>query len=205
MTSPAVPAPLSGRVEGVAAAGPNQAARHSTGRRPPPWLWVAAILVLIPIALPIGGLVVRVLSASSDAASVLFSARTVDLLARSTVLTALVTFSAIVLGVGTAWIVVRTDLRGRTVWGVLVAMPLVIPSYVIALAFLSASGPRGLFTEATGIPFPVIDGLPGAWWVLTLSTYPYVFLIVAAALRRIDPSLEDAARMSGVAPITLIT
>ncbi len=155
------------------------------------------MLVLIPIALPIGALVVRVLGASGDAASVLFSQRTLELLARSALLTALVTVAAIVIGVGAAWITVRTDLRGRTVWGVLVAMPLVIPSYVIALSFLSASGPRGLLARITGVAQPVLDGLPGAWLALTLSTFPYVFLIVAAALRRIDPALEDAARGLG--------
>ena len=195
MTSPAVP--LSGRVEEVPSAGPGRIPTRSVGRRPSPWLWAAAVLVLIPIALPVGALVVRVLSASNDAVSILLSQRTLELLARSALLTGLVTSSAIVIGVGAAWITVRTDLRGRAVWGVLVAMPLVIPSYVIALSFLSASGPRGLVAEATGLSLPVFDGLPGAWLALTLSTFPYVFLIVAAALRRIDPALEDAARGLG--------
>ena len=197
MTSPAVPASPAGRVEGVPSAGPGRTPSRTIGRRPSAWLWVAAVLVLIPIALPIGALVVRVLGASSDAASVLFSQRTLELLARSALLTALVTLAATVIGVGAAWITVRTDLRGRTVWGVLVAMPLVIPSYVIALSFLSASGPRGVFARITGVAQPVLDGLPGAWLALTLSTFPYVFLIVAAALRRVDPALEDAARGLG--------
>ena len=197
MTSPAVPASPSGRFEGAPSAGPGRAPARPVGRRPSPWLWAAGLLVLIPTALPIGALFVRVLGASGDAASVLFSQRTLELLVRSALLTALVTLSAIVVGVAAAWITVRTDLRGRTVWGVLVAMPLVVPSYVIALSLLSASGPRGLFAQATGISLPVLDGLPGAWVALTLSTFPYVFLIVGAALRRMDPALEDAARGLG--------
>jgi len=197
VTTPAVPASLSGRVNGVPSAGPGRPRTRPIGRRPSPWLWVAAVMVLIPIALPVGALVVRVLGSSGDAASILFSQRTLDLLARSALLTALVTSAAIVIGVGAAWIIVRTDLRGRTVWGVLAAMPLVIPSYVIALSFLSASGPRGVLARVTGVSQPVVDGLPGAWLALTLSTFPYVFLIVAAALRRIDPALEDAARGLG--------
>ena len=156
--------------------------------------------MLIPTTLPIAALVLRVVGASDDAISVLLSARTLELFGRSALLTVLVTFAAIVVGVGAAWITVRTDLPGRSAWGVLVALPLVIPSYVIALSFLSASGPRGLFTRITGTELPILDGLPGAWLALVLSTFPYVFLIVAAALRRIDPALEDAARGLGASP-----
>ena len=100
MTSPAVPASPSGRFEGAPSAGPGRAPARPVGRRPSPWLWAAGLLVLIPTALPIGALFVRVLGASGDAASVLFSQRTLELLVRSALLTALVTLSAIVVGVG---------------------------------------------------------------------------------------------------------
>ena len=200
MTTPVIPVSPAGRVEGVPSAGPGGTSVPPATRRPPWWLWAAAVLILIPIALPVGALVVRVASTSGEALSILFDPRTFELLIRSALLTTLVTIAAIVLGVGAAWITVRTDLRGRGVWGVLVALPLVIPSYVIALSFLSASGPRGLVSRITGTDLPVLDGLPGAWLALTLSTFPYVFLIVAAALRRIDPALEDAARGLGAPP-----
>ena len=198
MTSPVAPAV---RVRGVPSTGPGGTSAHRSPRRAPWWLWVAAAVVLIPIALPIGALVVRVAGASDETLSILFDARTFELLVRSALLTTLVTAAAIVVGVGAAWITVRTDLPGRSLWGVLVALPLVVPSYVIALSFLSASGPRGLFARITGTTLPVLDGLAGAWLALTISTFPYVFLIVAAALRRIDPALEDAARGLGAPPL----
>lgn len=200
MTAPVIPVSPAGRVEGVPSAGPGGTPTRPTTRRPPWWLWVAAGLILVPIALPVVALAIRVASSSGEAFSILFDPRTFELLIRSALLTTLVSIAAIVLGVGAAWITVRTDLRGRGVWGVLVALPLVIPSYVIALSFLSASGPRGLVARITGTELPVLDGLPGAWLALTLSTFPYVFLIVAAALRRIDPALEDAARGLGASP-----
>jgi iron(III) transport system permease protein len=164
-------------------------------------LWVAAVAILIPIALPVGALVVRVAGATDDVRSILFDTRTFELVVRSALLATLVTASAIVIGVSTAWITVRTNIRGRSIWGVLIALPLVIPSYVIALSYISASGPRGLFAQITGSALPVLDGLPGAWLALTISTFPYVFLIVAASLRRIDPTLEDAARGLGASPL----
>ena len=74
----------------MASAGPG-GARRGTSRRTPGWLWVAAGLILIPIALPIVALMVRVIGASEAALSVLLDARTLELLARSLFLTALVT------------------------------------------------------------------------------------------------------------------
>ena len=105
-------------------------------------------------------------------------------------------------GVPLAWLVTRTDLPGRAVWTVAFALPLVIPSYVAALTVLGALGPRGLLQEILGWAFgverlPELYGLPGAAYALTLSTYPYVYLLAAAALRNLDPSLEEAAQGLG--------
>jgi iron(III) transport system permease protein len=82
---------------------------------------------------------------------------------------------------------------------------LVVPSYVAALVLLAAFGPRGLLQqllEPLGVErVPEIYGLPGAWLALTLSTYPFVFLLAASALRSLDPALEDAARGLGHRPL----
>jgi len=44
---------------------------------------------------------------------------------------------------------------------------------------------------------PDIGGFPGAYRALCLFTYPYVYLVSAAAIRGLDPSLEEAARTLG--------
>jgi len=187
-----------GEVFGVLEAAPGvPAGAQRPGRPAPKWLWVAGLAVLVPVAVPVVALLFRVLGASESAWDVLFSSRTLELIIRSALLTGLVTMAATGIGVGAAWIVVRTDLAGRRLWALGVSLPLVIPSYVLALSFLAASGPRGLFADLTGIEIPVLDGLPGAWLALTLSTLPYVFLVVTAALNRLDPSLEEAARGLG--------
>jgi iron(III) transport system permease protein len=90
--------------------------------------------------------------------------------------------------------VTRTDLPGRRLWAVLLALPLVLPSYVLALALLAVSGPGGL------LGLPDVSGFVGSWAALALATYPYVFLLCAAALRRADPTLEEAARALGRGP-----
>ena len=160
-------------------------------------MWAGGVLIVLPLIFPLVFLFFRVLGASDAALDILFDLRTAELALRSTVLTALVTATAVVVGVAGAWVVSSTEVPGRKAWGVLVPLPLVIPSYVLALSFLAASGPRGTLATVTGWDVPVLDGLPGAWLALTLSTFPFVYLMVLAALRRLDPALEDAARGLG--------
>ncbi|MFQ5948461.1 MAG: ABC transporter permease [Acidimicrobiia bacterium] len=174
--------------------------RPRVGRLPrAPWfLWAAAIAILLPILIPLLHLLTRVSSAGSEAWAVLFSGRTLELLLNTVLLTAAVAAAASVVGVATAWLTVRTDLPGRRAWSVLAALPLVIPSYVFAFTMISAFGSSGIVTDLLGFRLlPQISGGFGAWLTLTLSTYPYVFLVAAAALRRIDPALEEAARGLG--------
>ena len=169
-------------------------------RRAPWWLWAATIAVLVPVAVPVLFLAARAIGATDAAWNTLWSLRTLRLIGRSFVLTGLVTASATVIGVGGAWILARTDIAFTRFWGVVFALPLVVPSYVLALSFVSATGPRGLIADVTGFATPHLIGLPGAWLALTIATYPYVYLITAAAITKIDPALEEAARSLGASP-----
>jgi iron(III) transport system permease protein len=69
------------------------------------------------------------------------------------------------------------------------------------LAIVAAFGPRGTLQgllEPLGVDrLPSIYGFFGTWLTLTLFTYPYVMLAVRAALRGLDPALEEAARGLG--------
>jgi len=169
---------------------------------PPVALAATGVAVVGLLSLPLAYLVVR--AASGDAWDVLVSGNLARLIWETGVLVALVTISALALGVPLAWLVVRTDLPGSALWGTAAALPLVVPSYVAALVLLAAFGPRGMLQrilEPLGVErAPEIYGLPGAWLALTLSTYPFVFLLAASALRSLDPALEDAARGLGRSP-----
>ena len=147
-------------------------------------------------------LVVRAAGADRAAWRVLEPDSTGRLLVDTTLLVAAVVTAAVALGVPLAWLVVRTDLPGRRFWAVAAALPLVIPSYVAALALQGALGPRGFLQALLERPFgveriPEIYGFPGALLALTLSTYPYVYLLTTAGLRDLDPALEEAARSLG--------
>ena len=169
-----------------------------TARRPPAPLLLLAGLVGAAALLPIAYLAITVADAGADALDEAFGARAVALLGRSTGLAAAVTASAVAIALPLAWLTVRTDLPGRRAWTVLTALPLVIPSYIGAYLLVSALGPAGLLRDVLGVErLPSIYGFAGAWLSLTLFTYPLVLLTVRAALRRLDPQLEEASRGMG--------
>ena len=141
---------------------------------------VAAVVALLPI----GYLLVRTGEAgAAEVWAILWRERTLWLVLRSLGLAAAVTAACLVLGIALAWLTTRTDLPGRRVWAVVAALPLAVPSYVAAYAWISM--------------VPTLAGFWGTWLVLTACCYPYVYLPVAGALRRVDPALEEVSRSLG--------
>ena len=161
---------------------------------------VIALILIVP-----GYLLLRAAEAGSATLETLLSARTWATLGNTLVLTVAVVLSTAVISLPLAWLITSTDLPGKRLWGVLVALPLVIPSYVAAYLYVSLLSPlgviQGLLEPLLGIErLPPIYGFPGAWLVLTLITYPFTYLTVRAAMQRLDPSLVEAARSLGYSP-----
>lgn len=131
---------------------------------------------------------------------------TVQVLVDSLALVTVVTVASIAVGVPLAYLTVRTDMPYRRLTTVLVSLPLVVPSYIGAFAFVAAFGPRGALRRALaplGVErLPEIYGFGGAALVLALYTYPYVYITTRAALRALDARLVDAARTLGEGPVT---
>lgn len=162
------------------------------------WLAGVALVVGALFAAPLAYLVVRVadLGPSGDVLG--------GPLGRTLALAVAVTSAAAVVGTAQAWLLYRTDLPGRRWLRPLAPLPLVVPSFVGAAALLAAFAPGGLLDETLtplGVDrLPRVDGFGGAFAVLTVLTTPYVFLPVAARLRRLPPSLEESARLLGRRP-----
>ncbi|GAA4403780.1 iron ABC transporter permease [Fodinibacter luteus] len=157
------------------------------GPAPPLFLTAPSVVVSLIALLPIGYLLIRTAEAGlARVVDILVRERTVELIARSLLLVVLVTSLSVAIGVGLAFLATRTDVPGRRTIAALAALPLAIPSYVAAFAWISA--------------VPQLAGLPGAVLVLTLCCYPYVYLPVLAALRRADPGVEEVARSLGRSP-----
>ena len=163
-------------------------ARRRARGRLPLGLSVAALIAAVIAVLPLVYLAIR--AGQLNAArvmDVLSRVRSFEQLGRSVLLAAVVTMGSLVLGVGSAWVVARTDVPLRRLWAVLAALPLAVPTYVAAYAWVAA--------------VPNIAGFGGAALVLTVCCYPYVYLPVVATLRGVDPAWEEASRSAGVGPV----
>ena len=128
-------------------------------------------------------------------------------------------FSTMILGTliafPLAWLVGRTNLYGKKFFRSLFIMTYMVPPYVGAMAWLRLMNPnvgtvnlvlRSLFGLG-GTPGPLnVYTLPGLIWVLTTFYYPYAFITISRAMEKMDPSLEEAGRISGASPLkTLFT
>ncbi len=164
---------------------PTGAARR---RARPTVLHVVATAAAVVALTPLIYLVVRASGIGWEAAlDTLLQQRTLALSLRSVGLAAAVAATCVVVGIPLAWVITRTDVPGGRWWLVAAALPLAIPSYVTASAWVAA--------------FPGFEGAVAAWLVLSASCLPYVVLPVAGVLSRIDPGLEDVARSLGLGPV----
>jgi iron(III) transport system permease protein len=189
---------------GDVAAAAHERFSASRSHRPPLWILLPAVVVVVAEFLPLLYLLARAFEAGESVWQTLARSRTVDVVLNTVLLAAAVAVATIAVAVPLAWLTSRTDLPGRRFWSTAAALPLVIPSYIGALVIVAAFGPRGM-AQSLLVPFgvdrlPSIYGFFGSWLTLTLFTYPYVYLTVRAALRGLDPSLEEAARCLGYGP-----
>lgn len=121
-------------------------------------------------------------------------------LGRTVLLATTVSITSAALGTALAWLLVRSDVPGRSIWRVIIVLPLVLPTFVGAAAFLAALTNGGVLDSALGIfgvDSPRFRGFWPSWFVLSLFTYPYVFLPVSARLLALSPTLEESARVLG--------
>ncbi|MBO33463.1 MAG: hypothetical protein CMM74_10880 [Rhodospirillaceae bacterium] len=109
-----------------------------------------------------------------------------------------------------AWLVERTDLPGRNVIFTLILFPLLVPTMMLGIAWVFMFGPnagwinqaiRFLFGMEGGGPFNIFS-MTGLIFAQGAALVPFVFLLLAAALRSMNPSLEEASAASGASPMT---
>ncbi|MFK0692439.1 ABC transporter permease [Mesorhizobium sp. IMUNJ 23033] len=160
---------------------------HGTRRRSLSWILLAATLVSLLALLPLAFIVwVAVQTGWETASALVFRPRVGELLVNTVLLVAVSVPISIVLSVTLAWLTERSDLPGARLWAWLSVAPLAIPAFVHSYAWIS-----------------LVPGLHGLWagvLVSVLAYFPFLYLPIAAALRRLDPALEDAAAALGLGP-----
>jgi len=131
-------------------------------------------------------------------------ADTASLLGNSLLFAAGTSVFAFVLGTLLAWMNERTNTPFKTLFYALSVVPLIIPGILFTVAWILLGSPKiglvNLLLQAlfgTDYVFFNIYSMWGMVWVDGLHYSPVAFLIMSAAFRSMDPSLEESALMSG--------
>ncbi|HKA79126.1 MAG TPA: iron ABC transporter permease [Xanthobacteraceae bacterium] len=191
------------------------------------WLWSAALvavlafLVLYPVAMLLVGALTNT-NPVVDGFGVydLSLANFVTVLGNPNVHLALMnsliactggTALAVAIGLAFSWIVVRTNTPCKGFIGAASMVPLFVPPLVAGVAWSILGSPKsGLINTMlkwAGIDWRIdVYSMTGLILVFGMYYAPYVYMFTASALRNMDPSLEEAAEISGVGPVrTLFT
>jgi iron(III) transport system permease protein len=118
---------------------------------------------------------------------------------------------AVAIGLAFSWIVVRTDTPWKGFIGAASLIPLFVPPLVAGVAWSILGSPKsGLVNTMlkwAGVDWRIdLYSMTGLILVFGMYYAPYVYMFTASALRNMDPSLEEAAEISGVGPVrTLFT
>jgi iron(III) transport system permease protein len=179
-------------------------------------VWVGAALALVALmALPLGWLVA--LSVSGEGGITLGHYRAVlsDVALRKAVWNTLVLafwvgLGSIAIGAPLAWLTARTDVPARRTIRTLVLASFVTPPFLGAFAWVMLAGPNaGLLNRVwrgiTGADDALLNifSMPGLIFVVTLYTFPYVYIMIANTLALIASDLEEAASILGASRLAV--
>lgn len=123
-------------------------------------------------------------------------------------LSILVMIASVIITFPLAWLIGRTDLPGKKKFRTILVGSYMIPPYVGAIAWVQLLNPSvGYLNEIfktifhlTAAPFNIYT-IGGLAWVLTLFYSPFAFITISRAMEKMDPTLEEAARISGASPL----
>lgn len=122
-------------------------------------------------------------------------------LINSFMVTSCVTILAILIGAPIAYLMSAFKIKGKGLLEILVIISMLSPPFIGAYSWVLLCGRSGVITKffenSLGIRLPTIYGFAGILLVLTLKLYPFIYLYVSGALKKIDISLSEAAESLG--------
>ena len=168
---------------------------------------VMAILVAIPVALPLLVVVAALLVPTTAVWSHLMQTVLLTYTVNTLGLMLIVAVLAASMGVGAAWLTAHYRFPGSGWLGVALILPLAAPAYVVGYVYadlFDATGPvQGVLRSLAGVKlgdyyFPAIRSLGGAGIVIALVLYPYVYLLAKTSFQSQAGALYESARVLGV-------
>lgn len=176
--------------------------------RPPSPLIVIGFVLAGLITLPLLYVVFSAIAADGAVWRRLWTTRIPELLFNTFSLALSVAVIDLALGVSLAWILTRYRFLGSTLWDWLIILPLAIPSYVLAYTYtylLQRNGPlEHGWQMIAGVEAQIFSpfSFTGATLVMSLNTFPFVYLLARSALKNSNISFEEAARATGASRLS---
>ncbi len=178
-------------------------------------VWAAVVLALVFLmALPLGWLVTVSVSGRdgltlANYQLVLGDPALQKALWNTVVLAFWVGLASIAVGAPLAWLTARTDVPGRSLIRGLVMASFVTPPFLGAFAWVMLAGPNAgllnkLWRAVTGAEEALVNifSMTGLVFVVTMYTFPYVYIMIANTLGLIASDLEEAAAILGAGRLT---
>ncbi|MCS6847067.1 MAG: iron ABC transporter permease [Anaerolineae bacterium] len=175
------------------------------------WRWpafdagsLAAALPAFLVLLPLIGLALAWLRLDGEIWSHLWSTLLPEMLLNTALLMFGVGATTLALGTALAWLVTTYAFPGSRSLEWLLVLPIAIPGYILGYVSMSLFDYAGPFQTqlrawfGPDLELPEFRSLPGAIFVLSLTLYPYVYLLARAAFREQSAAQRDAARAAGL-------
>lgn len=118
--------------------------------------------------------------------TLVFRSRVGELLINTLLLESTAVPITVALAVLLAWLIERTRIPLPGLWSWLMVTPLAVPAFVHSYAWIGVA--------------PGMHGLWSAVFISVIAYFPFIYLPIAATLRRLDPAIEDAAASLGLGP-----
>ncbi len=145
-----------------------------------------------------------------DVVAILSQPDTYQALVNSLIIATGTTIGSTIVGTFFAWLVTRTDLPYKKLMKGMFLVPFMLPSFIGALAWKMLLSPRAgyinrFFMDTLGFDSPIFNiySYAGIILVEIMYLFPFVFIQVCGALERMDPTLEESARISGAGLFTI--
>jgi iron(III) transport system permease protein len=145
-----------------------------------------------------------------DVVNIIMEPETYKALTNSLIIASGTTIGSTIVGTFFAWLVTRTDLPYKAFMKSMFLVPFMLPSFIGALAWKMLLSPNAgfinkFFMNNFGFEGPIFNiySYLGIMLVEVMYLFPFVFIQVCGALERMDPTLEESARISGAGLFTI--
>lgn len=190
-----------------------EGSRFNTGQL---LLVISTVILIITVVLPVAMIVYNVFFYKwsfdwSLFASMLTDPDNLAAMWNTVKISFFVTTLGTVVGLFFAWLIGRSDIPLKGLMKSLFVIPYMFPPFIGAMAWGLLLAPRSgyinkMFMALTGGRTPLfnINTLAGIVFVELCYYFPFVFIQVSGALERMDPTLEESARIAGANQMTVI-